>query len=346
MTSRADAQRRADQVAAFRHEVAALQAEGVALDTAQLEAVRSHHDALLAALTREHDVDATLAARQMSLGMRAASLLGAAALTAAIVSFVCRVWSSLPETGQVALLTAAPLAGVLAMSIAARLEKTRYVASLFASVACAAFVMQTVMLGSLFNMRSSPHTVAAWSLFALAVAWPWRFWLPYAFAVGAAAVYVPAVLMWALGYHWAVVFERPDALILPAVLLLPLNQRAPADLVIAGRTTLLGLVLIPLLFVSSTSVGTLLPMAEGTARVVYQMIAVAVAIALIADGIRARHEDKVMLGSVFAGIFILIRFVDWWWDWMPKYLFFLILAALALGGLWVLRVMRRRVKDA
>jgi len=91
---------------------------------------------------------------------------------------------------------------------------------------------------------------------------------------------------------------------------------------------------------------TLLPVAEATARLLYQLIAVVVAIALIADGIRARHDDKVMLGSVFAGIFILIRFVDWWWDWMPKYLFFLILAALALGGLWVLRVMRRRVKDA
>ena len=61
---------RADQVAAFRHEVAALQGEGVALDAAQLEAVRRHHDALLAALTREHDVDATTVARQMSLGMR------------------------------------------------------------------------------------------------------------------------------------------------------------------------------------------------------------------------------------------------------------------------------------
>jgi hypothetical protein len=35
--------------------------------------------------------------------------------------------------------------------------------------------------------------------------------------------------------------------------------------------------------------------------------------------------------------------VDWWWDWMPKYLFFLLIALLALGWLWGLRVARRRL---
>ena len=65
MATRAEAQRRADQIAAFRDELALLQAEGVAIDAAQLEAVRRHHDTLLATLAREHDVDATTAARQM-----------------------------------------------------------------------------------------------------------------------------------------------------------------------------------------------------------------------------------------------------------------------------------------
>ena len=61
----------------------------------------------------------------MSIGMRLASLLGAAALTAAIVSFVYRIWGSLPVGGQVGLLTAAPILATAVMIAAGRVEKTR-----------------------------------------------------------------------------------------------------------------------------------------------------------------------------------------------------------------------------
>ena len=346
MPTREEAQRRADRIGAFRAEVEALAREGgPAIDAPQLEAVRSYHDALLARLAAEHDVDRTRAERQMSLGMRIASLLGAAALTAAVVSFVYRVWGTLPAAGQVTLLTAAPLAAAGAMLVAARLEKTRYVASLFAIVACAALVMQTVLLGRIFNLRDSPHALAVWAAFALAVAVPWRFALPFAFGLGALAVYAAGSVFWWAGFQWTSVFERPETLILAAVALLAIIHRVPADLRVPGRSALLLLALVPLLALSSFGQASLLPVGQPIARVFYQFVAVAAALAVIGAGLRAGQRETVLIGSMFAAIFVLARFVDWWWDWMPKYLFFLILTAIAVTWLWALRVVRRRLAE-
>src|SRR5687767_13443613 len=92
--SREEAQRRADQIAAFRAEAEQLAREGV-LDPGQLGTAVTHQDVILAQLAREFDVDRTTAARRMSRGMQVASLLGGAALVAAIVSFFYRIWGAL-----------------------------------------------------------------------------------------------------------------------------------------------------------------------------------------------------------------------------------------------------------
>jgi len=40
-------------------------------------------------------------------------------------------------------------------------------------------------------------------------------------------------------------------------------------------------------------------------------------------------------------VLLLLRFVDWWWDVMPKYLFFLIVGLTAIAMMVVLRRLRR-----
>src|SRR4051812_30843355 len=114
-----DAQERADQIEAFRAEIAQLRKEGVRPFTDdQLNLIAGHHDALLDRLAGEYDIDRTVAARRMSLGMRIASGFGAATLTAAVVSFAYQVWGAIPTAGQVVLLTAGPLAAIAAMIVA------------------------------------------------------------------------------------------------------------------------------------------------------------------------------------------------------------------------------------
>jgi uncharacterized membrane protein len=43
---------------------------------------------------------------------------------------------------------------------------------------------------------------------------------------------------------------------------------------------------------------------------------------------------------VFFVIFLYTKFFDWWWESMPKYLFFLILGLLAILFLLVIRRLR------
>jgi uncharacterized membrane protein len=45
-------------------------------------------------------------------------------------------------------------------------------------------------------------------------------------------------------------------------------------------------------------------------------------------------------GTVFFVIFLYTKFFDWWWESMPKYLFFLILGLLAILFLLVIRRLR------
>jgi hypothetical protein len=357
--SKDDAQRRADQIAAFRAELRELEREGAALDPPQLARIVAHHDEILGRLAHDFDVDRGDREKRMSTGMRLASLFGAGALTAAVVSFVYRVWGSLSTEAQVVLLTAAPVVATVVMIVAGRVERTRYVASVFAIVACAAVVLQTVMLGSLFNLRSSPHAVAVWAAFALTVAVPWRFGVPFAFGVVAAMVYIAAVAVRFAGYYWMSVVERPEVVALPsAVALLGLSRlkpttssmkvvglrvTVPRELVSWARAVLLIVVLGTILVLSATGAVSVLPLDENAIKVAYQLLAVVASVVTIGVGLRHGLSDVVLIGSLFTGAFLFVRFVDWWWDWMPKYLFFLILAAVALAWLWGLRLARRRL---
>jgi hypothetical protein len=81
--SKADAQRRADDIRIFREELERLQTANVlALTADQRAALALHHDALLAGYAQSFDIDRDRHAKQLSLGMRIASFLGALALAA------------------------------------------------------------------------------------------------------------------------------------------------------------------------------------------------------------------------------------------------------------------------
>lgn len=343
MPTKHEAQRRADQIAAFRAEVEALAREGaLAWSADELARVSAHQEGVLDELSRQFDIDRTEAARRMSRGMQIATLLGAGALVAAIVSFFYRIWGALDLWVQVGLVTAAPLASIAGMLVAGRIERTRYVASLFGIVACGAFVLQTVMLGQMFNMRGSPHVIAAWGLFGLAIGMPWRFGVPFAAGAGALVAYLPAVLLWLNGTAWGSFPERPELLGASAVAGLAALSRAPRDLAAWGRVVVL-VILLGALLPLSFGAESVLSDSETVVEITYQFVCAAVAVALIVIGLRRGLEEVVVIGSLFGGVFLLTRFVDWWWDWMPKYLFFLIVAGVALAWLWGLRLARRRL---
>ena len=113
--SKADAQKRADQIGSFRAELEIIENEKIAvLDDGQREAVTNYHESLLAQLSSTFDVDASVREKRLSLGMKIASFLGALGLAASVFFLFYQFWGRLPTYLQVLVLLAAPILGVAA----------------------------------------------------------------------------------------------------------------------------------------------------------------------------------------------------------------------------------------
>jgi uncharacterized membrane protein len=86
-----------------------------------------------------------------------------------------------------------------------------------------------------------------------------------------------------------------------------------------------------------------LPLADRVIEAVYQGIMLLVSIVMLVLGIRRGWRETVIVAAAALTIFLLVRYVDWFWEALPPYLFFFALAALAFVWLLVLRRLRGRV---
>ena len=83
--NRSDAQQRADEIGVFNRELARLEAEQVLrLSDSQRASLHGYQQQLLNSYLEAFDIDHNIQARQLSLGMRIASFLGALALAASV----------------------------------------------------------------------------------------------------------------------------------------------------------------------------------------------------------------------------------------------------------------------
>jgi uncharacterized membrane protein len=170
--TRQQAQARADQVRTFQRELETLRQEGVlALDAQQQAALRAHHERLFAELGAGFDIDRDLRSKDLSLGMRIASFLGALALAASVAYLFAQFWGRFDTPVQVAILLAAVVASFLATMALHRRDASGYFTKLAALVAFACIVLDTVLLGTAFNIPPSDRALLAWSAFALLLAY-------------------------------------------------------------------------------------------------------------------------------------------------------------------------------
>jgi hypothetical protein len=68
--------------------------------------------------------------------------------------------------------------------------------------------------------------------------------------------------------------------------------------------------------------------------------------AAIAIGMRRGWPGTMGLGGGLFSIALFIKYVDWWWQWMPRYVFFLVVGATALALLWLFGRVRARLRTA
>lgn len=347
---RREAQARADQIRAFRRELRALgDADVVRLSEQQDAEVTAHHDQLLATLAREFDVDRSEREGQLSRGLRLASVFGAATLVAAVTALVHRVWGDLALPAQVTLLTAFPLAALAGVQIAAEREQTRYVAGLFALVACGTAWFAIGSIPRLLDLPASPLLLWPGAAFGVAVAASYGFRLVFALSLALFLVAIASVFFVAGGVPWPTLFERLEPLAGSAFVLLALSDHfAPIGDGFGRAARQAGLVVgLGSLLALATVPGTsLLAFAPDSALILYQIAFVPLAIILSWRTLRAGDRAGSGLVAIALALFIVIRYVDWFWDRLPAWMFFLVLAAVSFASIAALRRARRRAGAA
>lgn len=340
--SRAEAQQRADDIHAWRREQARLSAEGRA--TGEPDGVRAHHDALLVQLAMRPDVDTSARARQLSLGLRIASFLGALALAASVFFLFRQFWPALPEYAQVAVLLAAALGSLGLTAWLRGRDASGYFTKLAALVAFACFVLNIALLGTSFNVTPSDKALLPWAAFALLLAYTCELKLLLVAAQVCIAAWIAARVGTWSGMYWLDVGERPE-LFLPtaaALFCVPFvidHRRHPGFDATWRLGALIGFFL-PVLVLANWGRASLLPLDVDLIEGGYQMAGFLAGGLLAWLGARRGWPEVMNTAVVFFVIFLYTKLFDWWWDAMPKYIFFLLLGLVALLVIFVLRRLR------
>jgi uncharacterized membrane protein len=334
--SRADAQRTADRIRLLREEFQDAELQSVLeLTPLQIARFEEWSRAALAGLAEQFDVDTTASEARISWGMKIASTLGGLAICAAMVLFFIRYWGYLETPAQVVILMAAPLAALAGAEYAARRERTLYFAGLMALLALALFILNLAALGRIFNITSTEKALLAWGAFAMLLAYRYGLRLPLVAGLVLLLSYGAAVFTARLGDHWLEFGDRPEhfavmGLIVLAVPVMAGHQRHtdfPAVYRLVGTLAFF----IAVFSLAEWGVPSYLPFDAKNVGRLYEICGLCAAAGAIWLGIVRQWNGTVNTGSVFFTIFLFCRLYHWWWDWMPKYLFFAVIGAIGIA---------------
>lgn len=342
--TRAAAQDAAARIEAFAQELARLEAEGaLQLDEAQRAAIAASQQAALADWRQRFDIDVGRGQRQLSWGVKVAAFLAALALGMGVFLLLWRLWHHMNEVGQIMLpLLAAFLFTVTCGLFAAR-EKGGLFARLFGVLACVCFGLDVALLGHMFNIPSSPGFYLLLGLFALALTLAATSRLLLAVAVGALAVFAAASGMQYAGFTWDEFARWPETF-LPATALLAAaawaQQRRGSEQAGAVRFMALLVWFVPALMVGFDGDHSFLPWEEKTVEHCWQLVTGLSAALLVALGVRRGWSETVYTSVFFGTLLLIFKFFEWWWDALPKELFFLLIGLIAVLAVLVLRRLR------
>lgn len=343
--TKTQAQQRADDIRTFREELGRLEAERVlALTDEQKSEVTRHHDALLVRLAGAFDIDRDRHGKRLSLGMRIASFLGALALAASVFFLFRQYWGLFPTTVQVALLVAGSLGTLIATFVVGSRDATGYFAKLAAMVAFACFVLNVSLLGWMFNVTPSDNAFVAWAMLALVLAYTFDLRLLLGAGLLCVIAFVAARTGTWSGMYWIDFGERPENFFPAAVILFLVPKVLPharfAGFAAIYRVFGLLAALLPILVLANWGRSSYLPFTDRTIEHLYQLLGFLVSAGAIWLGARREWPEVVNAGMTFFVILLYTKLYDWWWDLVPKFVFFLIIALTSILFLLVMRRLR------
>ncbi len=347
--SRSEAQRQADRIRVFREELAELEREKVfELTLGQHSRLDEWSRARLSELAAQYDVDTTVSQKRVSWGMRIASTLGGLAICAAVVLFFTRYWGYLDSPAQVTIVMLAPLAALAGTEYAARRERTLYFAGLMALVALACFIMNLAVLGRIFNITSTERALLAWGAFAMLLAYRYGLRPILIAGLGLLISYSAAALTARFGYHWLECGDRPEHFAVMGLMVFALPFAVPhrrhTDFPPVYRLAGALVFFVALLTLSEGGAHSYLPIDTKNIERVYEFLGLLASAAAIWLGIAQQWDGLVNTAAAFFVIFLYCRLYHWWWDWMPRYLFFAVIGAIAIALVLAFKRVRAGLK--
>ena len=340
------AQQCADQIHAFNDELAELTREQIlSLSDEQQAAIDNYHRGLFDQFRSAFDIDSSQQDRQLSLGMRIASFLGALALAASVFFLFYQFWGRLGTASQVVVLSGASIISFVATVIVASKDGSGYFTKLIGLVAFACFVLNIALFGQIFNITPSDNALLAWAALALLLAYAYDVRLLQVAGVLCIIAFTSArVGAWS-GMYWIHFGERPENFLPIAILLFFLPQwidhQRFGGFALSYRVFGIVTLLTPMLVLAHWGYGSYLNIDPDIIEGGYQVAGFIISGAFIGYGIRRGWGHVVNTGVTFFVIFIYTKFFDWWWEIMPKYLFFLLMSLMAILCLVIFKRLRQ-----
>lgn len=349
--NKTQAQARVNQIRAFQAEQQLLSEQGILqLDDIASQQIQRYHQAVLQQLQQSQDIDLSTQASHLSLGMQIVSFLGAVALAASLFFLFYQYWGYFDTPLQVGILISAPLLSLALVSWLQRVDRTGYYAKLAALVSFAAWVLNIVMLGSIFNLPASPNAFAVFALYAFILAYTLRVRLLLAAGMLCCYLFIGARFGSWMGSYWVSTGEYPEHFLLTSLLffLLPLKFKQQHYEGFAALYQILAAVVffIAVLILANWGSVSYLPWSHGVIEGLYQVLGFVCSALLVLYGIRQQAAKLMLTGNVFFALFLYTKFFDWWWHWLPKYLFFFLLGLTAILALLIFNRLRLVVQTA
>ncbi len=342
--SKAEAQKRVDRITDFQNELNLLEEENiVSLSQEQHTAIETYHQHLIRELSSAFDIDANSHEKQLSLGMKITSFLGALGLAASLFFLFYQFWGRFSTYIQVFILVATPLIGLAATAYISPREKTGYFSKIFGFMTITAFVLNISMLGQIFNIAPSENAFLAWAVFSFLLAYATNARLLLAIGIVFLSYFLSAKTGTWNGCYWIDFGERPENFFPAAILLFLLSflphHRFPGFPVIYRVFAML-LFFIPVLILANWGGLSYLDIDNGSIEAFYQLTGFTLSAAAIYAGIKKGWTDVINTGNIFFTIFLYTKLYDWWWEWMPKYLFFFLIGLTAILMLYLFKRLR------
>ncbi len=340
------AQQRADQIHAFKHELAELTRKQIlSLSDEQQLTIDDYHQGLFDQFRSAFDIDCSQQDKQLSLGMRIASFLGALALAASVVFLFYQFWGRVGTDSQVSILIGFSIISFVATVIVAGKDASGYSTKLIGLVAFACFVLNIAMFGQIFNITPTDNALLVWAALALLLAYAYDVRLLQVAGVLCIIAFASArVGAWS-GMYWIHFGQRPENFFPIGVLLFLIPQWIKHErfsgFALSYRVFGIVTLLTPMLVLAHWGYGSYLNIDPDIIEGGYQLAGFILSGVLIGYGIRRGWGHVVNTGVTFFVIFIYTKFFDWWWDVMPKYLFFLILGLVAILSLVIFKRLRK-----